>query len=52
MALGMGLHYPERIAARMPVVFYIHGGAFVKGNRRKGYLTNVYKLLRASPNIS
>jgi acetyl esterase/lipase len=47
MALGMDLHYPERIAARMPVVFYIHGGTWVKGHRRKGYLRKVYRMLRA-----
>ena len=48
MALGMDLHYPDRIAARMPVVLYIHGGGFVKGDRRDGYLPKaMYKLLRA-----
>ncbi len=46
-ALQMDLQYPQRIAARMPVVFYIHGGAWVKGSRRNGYLTNVYRRLRA-----
>lgn len=48
VALGMDLYYPERIAARMPVVFFIHGGAWVKGNRHKGYLRNVFRALRAT----